>query len=175
MERLEKDLESDQELSLARAFLMGSESLWCSAHSLHFRSSPPDGGPSRRAGLWLALRRRSVGGAGPGPRPPLSQCSAGAGPPPRKPGALLPVGGSAHLRLPAGAWRPCRDPPLRCLVGGASGLRRGAVSPPPRCISSIQLCVPSRDLHGVWSGAAGAPAQGGGQLPLAPAARCSVA
>ena len=79
-----------------------SEFLWCSAHSLHFCCSPPDGGPSRRAGAVLDLRHLSVGGAGPGPWPSLSQCSAGAGPPPRKLGALLPIRGSAHFRLPGG-------------------------------------------------------------------------
>lgn len=75
----------------------------CTSASHHqVAARPAEPGP------WLALRRLSVGGAGPGPRPSLSHCSSGAGPPPRKLGALLPVRGSAHLRLPAGAWRPCR-------------------------------------------------------------------
>lgn len=131
------------ELGLAGAFLMGSGSLWCSARSLHFRSSPPDGGPSRRAGLWLALRRLSEGGAGPGPGPPLSQSSAGAGPPPRKPGALLPVRGSAHLRLPGGpagalpsgvSWevlQVCAGEP--CLLLLDVSAPSSSVSPPVIC------------------------------------------
>lgn len=75
----------------------------CTSSSHHQMAARP-----AEPGLWLALRHLSVGGAGPGPRPFFSHCSAGAGPPPRKLRALLPVRGSAHLRLPAGAWRPCR-------------------------------------------------------------------
>ena len=84
----------------------GVRHIACTSASHHQMAARP-----AEPGLWLALCRLSGGGAGAGARPSLSHCSTGAGPPPRKLGALPPVRGSAHLRLPAGAWRPCRALP----------------------------------------------------------------
>ena len=118
-----------------------------------------------------------MGGAGPGPWPPLSQCSAGAGPPPRKLGALLPVRGSAHLRLPghpAGPSGVDSAPPRGCLVGGASGLRRGAGVSSSLMYQFHPALFSFPCSTGSVELGCGALARGGGQLLDARAARCSV-